>query len=140
MSSGWLVLSRFLVSYWALTGQKGFFSALGGLGSLNLAWMGWGIWIRTVKSLQQNRLFFLTWRYFKVWSFQKCKCSRGYQWEKEGFWNFKLTEVLLRTSKRRLSWYKFQRGARVHSFIHFSGLHDKIIGSQIILGFQKNYL
>ena len=117
---------------------------------LFLPWEGWGVWIllwwgeefeSELSSLSSKiDFFFLTWRCFKVWSFQKCKCSRGCQWEWEGFWNFKLTEVLLRTSKRRLRWYKFQRGARVHSFIHFSGLHDKIIGSQIILGFQKNYL
>ena len=88
-----------------------------------LPWEGWGVWIllgwgeefeSELSSLSSKiDFFFLTWRCFKVWSFQKCKCSRGCQWEWEGFWNFKLTEVLLRTSKRRLSWYKFQRGAWV---------------------------
>ena len=62
-------IPSFLLSYNRL---KVSFSPLGGLGNLNLAWMGWGIWTRTVKSFLQNRhVLFFSMEVFKGMKFSK---------------------------------------------------------------------
>ena len=98
-------IPSFLLSYNRL---KVSFSPLGGLGNLNLAWMGWGIWTRTVKSFQQNRhVLFFSMEVFKGMKFSKVQMLEELSGGQEGCWNFKLIKALLRTLKRRFSQLKF---------------------------------
>ena len=72
-----LVLSRFLVSYWALTGQKGFFF---------LPWEGWGVWIllgwgeefeSEPSSLSSKIYFFFNMEVFQGVKFSKVQMLKG---------------------------------------------------------------
>ena len=99
-------IPSFLLSYKRV--KKVSFPPLGGLGNLNLPWMGWGIWTRTVKSFLQNRhVLFFSMEVFKGMKFSKVQMLEELSGGQEGCWNFKLIEAWLRTLKRRLSQLKF---------------------------------
>ena len=117
---------------------------------MNLAWMEWGIWTRTVKSFQQNRhVLFFSMKVFQGMKFSKVlmleellgKGRRDVEtlnwlkhywglW-KEGSvsWSFK-GEVKFIQSIFCRKWLNF-------NFKHFLDFMTKIIGSQSIFGFSK---
>ena len=88
MSWGWLVKSIFLVSCWAITGFKVFFSP-GGWGIWILLGRGEEIWTRTIKSFQQNRhVLFFNMEVFKGMRFSKVPMLKELSEGWEGCWNF----------------------------------------------------
>ena len=117
---------------------------------MNLAWMGWGIWTRTVKSFLQNRrVLFFSMKVFKSMKFSKVQMLKElsgggrrdvetlnwlkHYWGlwKEGSvsWSFK-GEVKFIQSIFCRKWLNF-------NFKHFLHFMTKIIGLQSIFGFSK---